>query len=272
MAFRRAWNCMASTPSTSAWVQANYTYNDTNLASIVLDGEEIGSSPLVGSAKNQANVTVFYENDKFLARASYNRRGEVVGGLNNGMTTYTKPYSQLDLNVAYNLTPDWTVTAAVLNATKSGAAQLHRQRQPGPPAVQPVRRPPAVFRRELEVLRRRRACPARSPRSGGRVLHGSHAGTGGCRFSWMHVHGPLGRRSVRRLTLPSLKVHTGPTPMASKEPQMEFHVDGMTCGGCARSVTRAIQQIDPNARVVADPPSGLVRCRPPRRRNRCSPR
>lgn len=100
-------------------VQANYTYNDTNLASIVLDGEEIGSSPLVGSAKNQANVTVFYENDRFLARASYNRRGEVVGGLNNGMTTYTKPYSQLDLNVAYNLTPDWTVTAAVLNATKS---------------------------------------------------------------------------------------------------------------------------------------------------------
>ncbi|WP_025874802.1 TonB-dependent receptor [Stenotrophomonas indicatrix] len=100
-------------------VQANYTYNDTNLASIVLDGEEIGSSPLVGSAKNQANVTVFYENEKFLARASYNRRGEVVGGLNNGLTTYTKPYSQLDLNVAYNLTPDWTVTAAVLNATKS---------------------------------------------------------------------------------------------------------------------------------------------------------
>ncbi|MGE8286104.1 MAG: TonB-dependent receptor domain-containing protein, partial [Stenotrophomonas lactitubi] len=72
-----------------------------------------------GSAKNQANVTVFYENEKFLARASYNRRGEVVGGLNNGLTTYTKPYSQLDLNVAYNITADWTVTAAVLNATKS---------------------------------------------------------------------------------------------------------------------------------------------------------
>ncbi|HDS1578330.1 TPA: heavy-metal-associated domain-containing protein [Stenotrophomonas maltophilia] len=40
---------------------------------------------------------------------------------------------------------------------------------------------------------------------------------------------------------------------------MEFHVDGMTCGGCARSVTRAIQQVDPNASVVADPPSGLVK-------------
>ncbi|WP_049449728.1 TonB-dependent receptor [Stenotrophomonas maltophilia] len=100
-------------------VQANYTYNDTNLASIVLDGQEIGSSPLVGSAKNQANVTVFYENEKFLARASFNRRGQVVGGLNNGLTVYTEPYDQLDLNVAYNLTPDWTLTASVINATKS---------------------------------------------------------------------------------------------------------------------------------------------------------
>ncbi len=100
-------------------VQANYTYNDTNLASIVLDGENIGASPLVGSAKNQANVTLFYENDKFLARASYNRRGEVVGGLNNGMTVFTEPYDQLDLNAAYNLTEALTVTASVLNATKS---------------------------------------------------------------------------------------------------------------------------------------------------------
>lgn len=99
-------------------VQANYTYNDTNLASIVLDGESIGSSPLVGSAKNQANVTVFYENEKFLARASYNRRGEVVGGLNGGMTEYTEPYAQLDLNVAYNFTDALTFTASVLNATK----------------------------------------------------------------------------------------------------------------------------------------------------------
>ncbi|MHC1675499.1 heavy-metal-associated domain-containing protein [Stenotrophomonas maltophilia] len=39
---------------------------------------------------------------------------------------------------------------------------------------------------------------------------------------------------------------------------MDFHVDGMTCGGCARSVTRAIQSIDPQARVVADPPTGRV--------------
>ncbi|WP_221740378.1 TonB-dependent receptor [Stenotrophomonas sp. 278] len=100
-------------------VQANYTYNDTNLASIVLDGQDLGASPLVGSAKNQANVTVFYENETFLARASYNRRGEIVGGLTAGMTEYSEPYDQLDLNVAYNFTDSLTFTASVLNATKS---------------------------------------------------------------------------------------------------------------------------------------------------------
>ena len=99
--------------------QANYTYNDTNLASIVLDGDRIGESPLAGSAKNQANLTVFYENDKFLARASYNRRGEVIGNLNNGFTIYSEPYDQLDLNAAYNITDYLTLTGSVLNATKS---------------------------------------------------------------------------------------------------------------------------------------------------------
>lgn len=84
----------------------------------MLDGETIGESPLVGSAKNQANITVFYENDKFLARASFNRRGEVVGGLNNGFTIYTEPYQQLDLNASYNINDNLTITGSVLNATR----------------------------------------------------------------------------------------------------------------------------------------------------------
>ena len=39
---------------------------------------------------------------------------------------------------------------------------------------------------------------------------------------------------------------------------MQFHLDDMTCGGCARSVTKAIQSVDPDAKVVADPPSRRV--------------
>lgn len=33
---------------------------------------------------------------------------------------------------------------------------------------------------------------------------------------------------------------------------MQFHVQNMTCGGCVRGVTRAIQSVDPAAEVAAD--------------------
>lgn len=99
--------------------QANYTYNDTNEAAITLgDGTELGESPLVGSARNQANLTVFYEVDRLLLRASYNRRGEVVQGLVSGLNVYEEPYKQIDVNAAYNFTPAFSVSASVLNLTE----------------------------------------------------------------------------------------------------------------------------------------------------------
>ncbi len=99
--------------------QFNYTYNKTNQAAITLeDGTEIGKSPLIGSARNQANLTVFYETDKLLLRGSYNRRGEVVQGLVNNLNVYQEPYTQVDLNAAYNFTKELSLTASVLNATK----------------------------------------------------------------------------------------------------------------------------------------------------------
>lgn len=39
---------------------------------------------------------------------------------------------------------------------------------------------------------------------------------------------------------------------------MQFHLDDMTCGGCARSVTKAVQSVDASAVVNADPPSRRV--------------
>lgn len=39
---------------------------------------------------------------------------------------------------------------------------------------------------------------------------------------------------------------------------MQFHLDNMTCGGCARTVTKAIQGVDPQARIATDPPTRLV--------------
>jgi copper chaperone len=40
---------------------------------------------------------------------------------------------------------------------------------------------------------------------------------------------------------------------------MQFHVEDMTCGGCARAVTAAVKAIDPTAKVEADPPTRTVR-------------
>lgn len=39
---------------------------------------------------------------------------------------------------------------------------------------------------------------------------------------------------------------------------MQFHLDDMTCGGCARTVTKAIKTLDPDAQITADPPTRLV--------------
>lgn len=39
---------------------------------------------------------------------------------------------------------------------------------------------------------------------------------------------------------------------------MQLHIENMTCGGCARSVTKAIQSVDPAASVEADPATRSV--------------
>jgi len=36
---------------------------------------------------------------------------------------------------------------------------------------------------------------------------------------------------------------------------MQFHIENMTCGGCVRGVTKAIQSVDPQAQIKADPPT-----------------
>jgi len=40
---------------------------------------------------------------------------------------------------------------------------------------------------------------------------------------------------------------------------MDLKIEDMTCGGCARSVTKAIQSVDPNARVEANPAARAVK-------------
>ena len=99
--------------------QVNFTYNDTSVADVSLNGTKVGTSPLVGSAKTQINGSIFYETSKLLLRASYNRRGEVVGGIQSGLNEYSDPYEQIDLNASYNVFDNLQLTASVINLTKS---------------------------------------------------------------------------------------------------------------------------------------------------------
>lgn len=39
---------------------------------------------------------------------------------------------------------------------------------------------------------------------------------------------------------------------------IEFKIDAMTCGHCVRTVTQAVQQADPKARVTVDLPTHRV--------------
>lgn len=34
---------------------------------------------------------------------------------------------------------------------------------------------------------------------------------------------------------------------------MKYQIDNMTCGGCARKVTKAIQTVDASAEIITDP-------------------
>ncbi len=40
---------------------------------------------------------------------------------------------------------------------------------------------------------------------------------------------------------------------------MELKIANMSCDGCVRSVTRAVQSVDPEAKVQADLPAHLVK-------------
>jgi len=60
------------------------------------------------------------------------------------------------------------------------------------------------------------------------------------------------------LTLTRARRPTGRVDVHRIETPMQFHIETMTCDGCARGVTKAIQRVDAAATVVADPPARQV--------------
>ncbi|MFN3778549.1 MAG: TonB-dependent receptor [Brevundimonas aurantiaca] len=96
-------------------INANYT---------VLDSSLTGSStlgiptPPIGLADNTYNVTLFYENDKLQARASYNFKDKYVESIGYEMYPITREgYGQVDLSASYRVTDSLQLNVEGINVT-----------------------------------------------------------------------------------------------------------------------------------------------------------
>ncbi|HUA78745.1 MAG TPA: TonB-dependent receptor [Dyella sp.] len=98
---------------------ANYTLNKTNETAVTLGDTQVGKSELIGSAKYAANISLFYEKNGLLLRATSNWTGRTMEGLSSGLPMYMQPYNQIDLNGDYEFTKHFMVTASIINLTRS---------------------------------------------------------------------------------------------------------------------------------------------------------
>ncbi|CAM4408819.1 TonB-dependent receptor [Pseudoalteromonas ostreae] len=98
-------------------VLANYTFTDTSTSQVSTNGQKT-EAEIPGTAKHQYNLSVYFENDDFSVRASYNWKDDRANGIHKGYNMYTKDYGQLDVNAAYSLTEQLSLTASVVNLTE----------------------------------------------------------------------------------------------------------------------------------------------------------
>ncbi|WP_312082350.1 TonB-dependent receptor [Brevundimonas sp.] len=96
-------------------INANYTVLDSSLTG----SSKLGiPTPPVGLADNTYNVTLFYENAKFQARASYNYKDKYVEGIGYEMyPIWREGYGQLDMSASYNLTDRLQINLEGINVT-----------------------------------------------------------------------------------------------------------------------------------------------------------
>ena len=96
-------------------VNANYTRLDSSLA-----GEsELGiQTPMPGLSKNTYNATLYYENERFDARLSYNQKSEYVESIGYNMyPIWRDAYGQFDISIGYRITDNIKVSLKGINLT-----------------------------------------------------------------------------------------------------------------------------------------------------------
>jgi len=103
---------------------ANYNFVNAGLKN---DNASIGAQFALEGLSDSANLVLFYENDKWQVRAAYNWRDKFLSGRFDGKgpnPVYTEAYGQLDMNVSYKVTEQFTLHAEVINAN-DGVQRLH---------------------------------------------------------------------------------------------------------------------------------------------------
>ncbi|MEJ1097048.1 MULTISPECIES: TonB-dependent receptor [unclassified Pseudoxanthomonas] len=96
-------------------INANYTMLDSSLA-----GESaLGiTTPMPGLSEKTYNFTVYYENDRFDARVSYNHKDEYVESIGYNMyPIWRDAYGQLDVSIGYRLTDNIKISLKGINLT-----------------------------------------------------------------------------------------------------------------------------------------------------------
>ncbi|TDN81623.1 TonB-dependent receptor [Stakelama pacifica] len=94
-------------------IQANYSYQDSSTSTVIADSAVLNLPYL---SKHTVNVIPYFESGPFQARVNYNYRSayfRTIGRL--GSQEMVAPYSQLDAQIAYSITPNVTVTLNAQN-------------------------------------------------------------------------------------------------------------------------------------------------------------
>lgn len=96
-------------------INANYTSLDSSLAGESSLGIQ---TPMPGLAEETYNVTLFYDNDRFDARVSYNYKDEYVEGLGYNMyPIYRDGYGQTDVSIGYRIADNIKLSLKGINIT-----------------------------------------------------------------------------------------------------------------------------------------------------------
>ena len=89
-------------------VIANYTYSDAS---------SDNGDPVPGNSENTANLTAYFENERFSARLAYNWRSKYKAGVDRGASQHVDDMPSLAASVNVKLTDKLTLTFDALNLT-----------------------------------------------------------------------------------------------------------------------------------------------------------